>query len=474
MSKCQILKSREGALTETNKVLKSAVWYTASNLLIKASGFITVPIFTRILTQSEYGQYNNFLSWAAVLGVVCSMSLESTLISAKYDYRDNFSQYAFSISCMGVCFACGWWLMVVCAMGLASAIMDLQPVYINAMFIYLAFQPVVNIFQAYERFQFKYVATVVTSAAVSLGSALMSVALILVADLGLMGAIAGRVVPMAAVGIVLMMILYRQGKKIDVSAWKYALPIALPFVPHLLAMTLLGSLNKIFIQQMYGSEQNALYSLANNCALVISLLTTSLNGAFAPWLGEKLAEHNYEITKRLSRPYVGLFALLASGVCLLAPEIMLILGGEEYLGAAKLIPAISMGAVFQFVYCMYVNIEQFEKKTVGMAAASVSAAGLNALLDYLFLPKYGYEFAAAATALSYGWLLFVHMLLVKRMGLTKAYDTRYILLSLACCGVVFWGVSLFYSNIAIRVLCGLIVAVVLIRQLPRLRQAMSS
>ena len=41
------------------KALKSGVWYTASNFLVKSIGFITTPLFTRLLTKTEFGIFNN-------------------------------------------------------------------------------------------------------------------------------------------------------------------------------------------------------------------------------------------------------------------------------------------------------------------------------------------------------------------------------------------------------------------------------
>ena len=80
-----------------SKVVKSAVWYTASNLLVKAVGFITIPIFTRLLTKAEYGIYNNYLAGLAVMTVVVSLTLEATIISAKREYADDLDSYVFSM-----------------------------------------------------------------------------------------------------------------------------------------------------------------------------------------------------------------------------------------------------------------------------------------------------------------------------------------------------------------------------------------
>lgn len=456
-------------MNQTESVVKSAVWYTVSNLLVKASGFITIPIFTRLLSQAEYGQYNNYLSWVAVVGIVTSMSLESTLISAKFDYKKNFDDYAFSITVVSVFMAGIWWLLAGVMMPVISPLLSLDPLYVHAMFLYLVFQPVVNIYQTHERFRYRWKATVASSMVVSIGAAVLSVALIFLVEDKLFGVISGRVIPMVVVGLALLLLYIRRGARFTASCITYALPIAAPFIPHLLAMNLLGALNKIFIERMCGSEANALYSLANNCGLIVSIFTTSLNSAFAPWLGDRLAEGNHAATRRFGRPYIALFALLAVGASLAAPEIMLILGGEAYMSAASMIPAISMGCVFQFVYCMYVNIEQFKKKTVGMAVASVSAALVNGLLDIVLIPHFGYESASIATAISYGWLLIVHMLLVRRLGLMDVYDTKSNVFVLGIVALVMVVMPLLYAFFVVRLLLALGVLVALLALLPRLK-----
>ena len=77
---------------------------------------------------------------------------------------------------------------------------------------------------------------------------------------------------------------------------------------------------------------------------------------------------------------------------------------------------VAMGCVCQFMYTLYVNIEQYKKKTVGMAIASVTAALINYALNALFIPKYGYIAAAYTTLFGYLVLFIIHMLIVKSLG----------------------------------------------------------
>ena len=93
-------------------------------------------------------------------------------------------------------------------------------------------------------------------------------------------------------------------------------------------------------------------------------------------------------------------------------------------------PPVAFGCVCQFLYTMYVNVEQFSRKTRGMAFASVIAACSNFVLNYLSIPRFGYISAAYTTLASFAILLFIHMFLVKKIGLGSVYSTKSVFLVL--------------------------------------------
>ena len=83
---------------DTNvKALKSGVWYTAANFIIKGIGFLSTPIFTRLFTQEQYGLFNNYISWESTFNVFVSLQLVSTFVSARFDFKDKFDEYVSSL-----------------------------------------------------------------------------------------------------------------------------------------------------------------------------------------------------------------------------------------------------------------------------------------------------------------------------------------------------------------------------------------
>ena len=432
------------------KALKSGVWYTAANFITKSIGFITTPIFTRLLTHADYGLFSNYISWQNTFLVFATLGLGTSFISARFDFSDDFDGYISSSLVLSTLVTLAWTIVIHLFPDSFSRFMGLDIKYINIMMAYFFTYSAVDMFLVRERYLYKYKISVAVSLLLVVSSAFLSVLLVLNMENKLLGRIAGDAAPTILIGIFLYGLLIRRGKHINTDYWKYALPICLPYIPHVLSLSVLNSVDKMMITKICGPEENALYSVAYSCGAVITVMVSSLNTAFSPWLGEKLNEKKYDEINRVSRYYILLFVCSAGGIMLIAPELLLFMGGRSYTGAKYVMPPVAFGCVCQFLYTLYVNVEQFNKKTVGMAIASMIAAISNYTLNYFFIPRFGYIAAAYTTLASFMILLFIHMLLVKQMGLKNIYPGKFIVVVLLAVSVYTLLVNVLYANNGIR------------------------
>ena len=437
-------------MSKENVVVKSGIWYTLSNFITKGMIFLATPIFTRLLTQEEFGTFSTFSSWLNIFIIVVSLNIESTLMSAKYDFEKRFDEYIFSSLTLSTISTIVWAVVFNGFMNKLSDFIEVEPLYINCMFAYLLFYPALTLFQVKERYMYRYKSSVFVSALVSVGSLLLSILLVKIMENQLSGRVLGHVLPTILVGGALYVLLGIKGKKVSVSDWKYALKICLPYIPHLLSMMILSSTDKIMITKMCGTADTALYSVAYSVVMVISVLLTSLNGAFCPWLAEKLSAQDFNATRKASKIYIVLFMCFYMGFILLTPEILLIMGGKAYMQAKAVMIPVAMGCVCQFLYTLFVNVEQFHKKTIGMAFASISAAVINYVLNLWLIPKFGYVAAAYTTLIGYLWLLLVHMILVWIMRKNKVYSYKFVLASVVVAGIIAVVANVLYSNVVVR------------------------
>ena len=432
------------------KALKSGAWYIFANFLTAASAFLTTPIFTRLMSHEQYGMYNNFASWQSILAILFTFNVQASLISARYDYEKDLNRYIFSTLSMSTASVLLCTFILNLFSDWAQDFFSLSTMYINLMMAHILFMKVFEMFQTEQRYFFKYKLQVCLSIVSTLAS--LGLSLLLVTQMGdkLTGRIIGSVLPSIVIGLCLYLVYFVKGRRIHFGYWKYALVICLPYIPHLLSMTVLNSTDRIMITKMCGATDTALYSLAYTCGTMMTILLNSINMAFSSWLADRLHENDTKSVRNFSKYYISVFVCISFGAMMIAPEILYILGGNEYLPAVYVMPPVAMGCICQFLYTMMVNVEQIKRKTVGMALASVAAAVLNYVLNLLLIPRFGYIAAAYTTLAGFLLLLVLHMWMVHRLGMSRVYSYRFIISTVIASLVLMLGVTLVYSNIVVR------------------------
>jgi len=118
-----------------NKVLKSGLWYIISNIMIRAVGIITSPIYTRLLSPEEKVLADNFNSYVSIFTTVTCLCLIYSVGRAKLDFPDTFDEYMSSIQTL----SSGFGVLVLClAMSQVtrlSALMQYQKAELFLMFL---------------------------------------------------------------------------------------------------------------------------------------------------------------------------------------------------------------------------------------------------------------------------------------------------------------------------------------------------
>ena len=141
-------------------------------------------------------------------------------------------------------------------------------------------------------------------------------------------------------------------KYIAIDAIKYNLPL----IPYYLSMVLLNSSDKIMIQKIYGYEETAIYSIAYSISMMIFIVSGALNLAIQPWLFKKIK--NNENKKNTS--FIKIATVLVSVCCcmavIVAPELIEIFGGKNYITAIWVMPPLILSVFVMFIYQQFVNV----------------------------------------------------------------------------------------------------------------------
>lgn len=412
------------------KAFKAGLFYTICNFLVKAIGFITMPIFTRIMSKSDIGYFSNLQSWISVLSIMCTLELSSSLALAKYDYKNDFDKYVSSNLFLSNIFTILCYLIIFLFKESLLPIMGLSILEFHLCFAYILVYPALQMFQQKQQVFFKYKESTGISLISVILSTVFSILLVFVFSNKYLGRLIGYFTPLLFVYLILSFFIYFKGRCVSYKYWKYALVISVPIIFHLMAGFILSTSDRIMITYFCGAEQNAYYSVAYSVSSIIQLLWFSVNAALAPWSIEQMNCKSFDLLKRITKTILLLFGVVCVAFSLMSPEIMLVMGGKDYSVASNVLYPIICGCVFQAAYTFYVNAETFLKKQVLISIASIIAALINIILNIVFIPLYGYVAAAYTTLIGYACLFILHFCFLKTMKKSYWFDTTFIVLFL--------------------------------------------
>ncbi|WP_300409021.1 oligosaccharide flippase family protein [Lagierella sp.] len=422
--KKSVIKSK----TDPSLIAKAGLWYTICNFVFKGMVFFTVPIFTRVLSKKELGKFSNYSSIILVVLVLTSLDLYTSIIRSKVEHEEDIDSYILSILSFSTLFTVG--IYAVCFFYKASIeqLIGLEFKYINLMFLYCLFAPAYTMYITKQRAFYKYKKFVLFTAITTVTSTLLSLFLVINMKDKLWGRSIGQYLPSIIMGIILFIVIIKNGHRINIKYWKYALFICVPLVPHTLSVTLLSASDRFLITKISGPEITAIYSVAGSCYSIVAVLMNSMNTAWTPWLFDNLKINNYDGIKEISKKYIIFFWFCAFGIMLIGPELILFFGGNKYMEAVYCLNPLITSTVIQFIYLFYVNIEFYTKKTVGVSIATFISAIINIILNYIFINLFkenGHIVAAYTTLIGYIVLLYSHYTITKILKMDHVLDNKF-------------------------------------------------
>lgn len=437
---------------EKQGALKAGLWYTVSSITVKAITVLTTPIFTRMMTTSDYGIATTFISWYTLLLVFSSLNLTYSIGRAKLDFPGKLDEYVGSMQLLS-------FLTTIAVSGLSlfllkpiAKFMELNEMLVLMLMLYLLFAPTISFTQSKYRYQYQYKANIGIALYTTVSSVLITLPFMLFfREDRYYARVLGTVLPAVVLSCVFWLKSFR-GKTIKPNKeyWKYGLAISLPLILHSVSLNILSQSDRIMITKFSGTEYTGIYSLAYSYAILINIVMHAVNEAWLPWFHDTYFANNLASIKKNVKPLVALGCMLGIGCIAIAPEAMKILGPIEYQAGQWVVGPVTIGVVCQFIYQQYVHIELHLKKTKYISFGTMLAAGLNIILNLYFIPRYGFVAAAYTTLFCYLVLMGVHFAITRKLLKVHLYDDKYMfgaIFVIAGIAVVFMSL---YSTIVVR------------------------
>lgn len=422
---------------------KSALVYMIGSYIQYAISFLVTPVFSRLLTTGEFGLVTTYNSWTEMIGPIATLSLYAGFFNVgMVDYendRDSFTSSMLGLSFVSAAISM---LLFTVVNILFPTVIALPSSLIVLMVIYYFVFPATRFWMARERFEYRYKKLFLVTMTIAFMAPAGGLTCVFLSkgNAGI-ARLYGTNLIHIVLGITFIAVLLRRNRSLfNRERWKVALGFSIPLIPHYLAMHILSASDRVMINSFTGREHAGIYGMAYTAATVVTAAWTAINGSLTPYAYSKIKERDFKPMARASMICIVGFSGICLIICVVAPEVIMVLGGQKYLESIKLLPPLLAAVVFMEMYNLFSIIEFYHKKTKLVMMATVAAAAINVGLNYICIKMFGYTAAAYTTLFCYILYCLFHYLNMRHIEKQVIYNPKvltafsaiYVALCFAC------------------------------------------
>lgn len=189
---------------------------------------------------------------------------------------------------------------------------------------------------------------------------------------------------------------------------KNALKVSLPLIPHSNALYVLNQSDRVVMDVMNVPLQNigsynASYSIAN----IFETLSTAFSVTMVPYIYQMYKVNNQKLVRTYFFISQSLFFMAIIIYSLFAKEIVdFLFRNDDFKDLYPLTVLIMASMSFKPMYMASTLIYFFNEQTKKISIYSFIAGGLNIILNFIFIPIFGFEAAIVSTIIGFLFLAY--------------------------------------------------------------------
>lgn len=453
------LKNRlQKAYASLSVTKKSVIWYTLATVMQNGILFLITPLYTRILTDGEYGVFSVYQSWQQIFSIVAVLALDRCITVGFMKFQDQRKEFLSSVQALMtlLVFVCGL-LVCMCSRQFQKLIGLPIEIIITMLVVALMNNTLAN-WSWYQRYHYSYIKLTVVTVLSTAVMQMVSVLALLFLPFENKGNV--LVLSMSGARLLLYGVIYcsvfMKGRVVyRREYWKFALGYSVAVVPHALAQIILNSSDRIMIDKFCGRADAAYYGVTYSAAMVLNIIMVSISSAVQPWFFEKIEQKDFKSIRKQANVLLLLAAFLSTGVSLFAPEILMIMAPSSYRAALWVFPSVAGSVFFNSMYLYFANFESYYEKPYYFSIATTLGAVMNIVLNYIFIPVFGFVAAGYTTLVCYMFFAAMHYVFMRKvcaekLNGVKVFNLKFILGLSAAVLLLTFGVTVLYEYMVVR------------------------
>ena len=389
----------------SRKLLSTTVLYGMADVIVMAvGGFLLLPLYTRTLSQAEFGTYVVVKANTEVFTYLVCLGLPSAVSRVYFDYRKVGQQTAYISSILLFFALCLSVLLAVLAAwgdrlwALMSPATPAVP--------FLAFSVALaavgflsTLGTLWLRMEGRAKAFALAQVGTAAVLACCAVVNLVVLNLGLPGLLWAMLTSAAAAGLMLPWLLGRGFR--PVIHWEHirsSLPFAGPSLLGYLAYFLLNRISTLVLQRHVPLDEIAVFGLSQQLALIVTMAAGAFGKAQQPVIFGAEPAEAAQILDRAGRLLRWMMLGVTSLLLLFSSELMALVAPKNY-GNDIHILLILLVANFAYSFSQVSDTALlYHRRPRASVSVSIFGALLSTGLSLLLVPRYHAAGAAAAIA----------------------------------------------------------------------------
>ena len=405
-------------------LFKEFAIYGAGDILLRATAFITLPIYTRIFTPEDYGVWSFVITAVSLLSGILGLGSVSAYARFFFEAKTLSEKQLITSTWFG--------FLMLWSSGIVLLILPLTSIFsrwaleaekYDTLFVLALLAAPIGLINTMcgqvlrNQFQAKLFTILnVCSTLLTIGFSLFAV---IVLELGLIGLLGGALV---AASVILPVRLWTARlmlrPKFSIAILQKLLAFGVPLVPSGLAYWIFASSDRFVLGKLSTFDQLGLYAVANSATSILALANSALGQAWSPH-----AIRMYEERPQLASVFFGQiltyilvgFGILSVGLSAFGYEVLIILSTPAFYSAALAIGPLALGFVALASTQITASGISITKQTQYFTIFSWLAALLNVGLNILLVPYWGIIAASWTTAISYLFLTIAYSIVSQRL-----------------------------------------------------------
>ncbi len=388
--------------------IKHTFNYLVGSIGIKALGFISIPFFTHYLSVEEFGIMNLYSTVLVFLSTLLGLGILGSFKRYYFEKNNDFGSFLFSNILFLILFFALFLLFYFYFINDISNFIKI-PINILKYAVFVAFLSLLvkiklDLLQIKEESQ-KNIILEFIQALILL---VLSICFISYLNTNkFYGRIYGDLI---GYGILSIYSIYKLLNflefKFNLKYIKYSLLFGLPVLPSMFSSFGLSFADKLMINNYTNAKDVGIYSFAAMIALLIQVIIGAIGKSWQPLFYKALTNKKYLLLDQVFKTNSKIVFAASLFLIMFSYEFVYVLAPSEYLKSLNIITYLIIGFDFFFLYTAYGQYVSYSKKTYIYSIITFISVLLNIILNYIFIPKYGYESSAIATLISY-FLMFV-------------------------------------------------------------------